>query len=129
MSSEGRGRPRLEKPRRPGRTPRDEILDAAAELFTEHGYANTSTRRIADAVEVGKATALIVRAGDFFGPGAGSSWFSEAMVKPGRRPRAVRNPARPGIGHQWAYLPDLAEIIVQAQSSQVIDASLTTTRC
>jgi nucleoside-diphosphate-sugar epimerase len=70
-------------------------------------------RRIAHAVEAGKATALIVRAGDFFGPGAGSSWFSEAMVKPGRRPRAVRNPAKPGIGHQWVYLPDLAETIVQ----------------
>lgn len=56
MSSDGRGRPRLEKPRRPGRTPRDEILDAAAELFTEHGYANTSTRRIADAVGMRQAS-------------------------------------------------------------------------
>ncbi|NOU32331.1 MAG: hypothetical protein HOO96_30875 [Polyangiaceae bacterium] len=35
------------------------------------------------------------------------------MVKPGRRPRAVRNPAKPGTGHQWVYLPDLAETIVQ----------------
>lgn len=56
MSSDGRGRPRLEQPRRPGRTPRDEILDAAAELFTQHGYANTSTRRIADAVGMRQAS-------------------------------------------------------------------------
>lgn len=70
-------------------------------------------RRIASAVETGRAKALIVRAGDFFGPGAGSSWFSDAMVKPGRRPRIIRNPAKPGVGHQWTYLPDLAETMVQ----------------
>ena len=50
MRSEGRGRPRLEQSRRPGSTAREEILDAAAELFTKIGYAGTSTRRIADAV-------------------------------------------------------------------------------
>ena len=56
MHSEGRGRPRLEQSRRPGKTAREEILDAAAELFTTHGYANTSTRRIADAVGVRQAS-------------------------------------------------------------------------
>lgn len=70
-------------------------------------------RRVAAAVAAGKARATIVRAGDFFGPGAGSSWFSEAMVKPGRRPGVVRNPAKPGIGHQWVYLPDLAETMAR----------------
>lgn len=70
-------------------------------------------RRLAAAVEDGRARGLILRAGDFFGPGAGSSWFSEAMIKPGRRPRVVRNPARGGVGHQWVYLPDLAETMVQ----------------
>lgn len=52
----GRGRPRLERPRRPGLTAREEILDAAAELFTNHGYASTSTRRIADEVGVRQAS-------------------------------------------------------------------------
>ena len=56
MRSDGRGRPRLEQSRRPGKTARDEILDAAAELFTDLGYANTSTRRIADAVGVRQAS-------------------------------------------------------------------------
>ena len=37
---------------RPGATARDEILDAAAELFTSQGFANTSTRAIADAVGI-----------------------------------------------------------------------------
>ncbi|MED5816192.1 TetR/AcrR family transcriptional regulator [Mycolicibacterium sp. 050232] len=52
----GRGRPRLERPRRPGTTAREQILDAAAELFTTHGYASTSTRRVADEVGVRQAS-------------------------------------------------------------------------
>ena len=56
MPSDGRGRPRLEQSRRPGKSAREEILDAAAELFTNLGYASTSTRRIADAVGVRQAS-------------------------------------------------------------------------
>ncbi|MGZ2484649.1 nucleoside-diphosphate-sugar epimerase [Rhizobium pisi] len=57
---------------------------------------------------------IIVRAGDFFGPGTTSnSWFSSAMVTPGKPVAAIKNPARRGIGHQWAYLPDVAETMVQ----------------
>jgi len=56
--------------------------------------------------------ALVVRAGDYFGPRAGNSWFAQGMVKPGRAPRFVLNPARRGAGHQWAYLPDVAATMV-----------------
>jgi AcrR family transcriptional regulator len=56
MVNPGPGRPRLEQRRRPGTTPRAEILDAAAELFTNNGYANTSTRRVADAVGIRQAS-------------------------------------------------------------------------
>ena len=51
---------------------------------------------------------LILRAGDFFGPGARSSWFAQAMVSPGKPLRRIVDPAT-GPGHSWAYLPDLAE--------------------
>lgn len=51
---------------------------------------------------------LILRAGDFFGPGARSSWFAQAMVAKGKPVRRIVNTARGG-GHSWAYLPDLAE--------------------
>jgi nucleoside-diphosphate-sugar epimerase len=51
---------------------------------------------------------LILRAGDFFGPGARSSWFTQAMVAQGKPVRRIVNVAR-GPGHTWAYLPDLAE--------------------
>jgi AcrR family transcriptional regulator len=52
VTSAGPGRPRSQQPSRPGATARDEILDAAAELFTTQGFANTSTRSIADAVGI-----------------------------------------------------------------------------
>lgn len=52
---------------------------------------------------------IMVRAGDFFGgAAAGNSWFGQ-VVKPGQPLRAIIRPATPGVGHQWAYLPDLAE--------------------
>lgn len=57
---------------------------------------------------------LIVRAGDFFGPhGTSNLWFNAALVKPGKTPTSVSYPGRKGIGHQWAYLPDVAETMVR----------------
>ncbi len=51
---------------------------------------------------------IVVRAGDFFGPRASNNWFAQGLVRPGRPVAVVRNPAAPGTGHQWAYLPDVA---------------------
>lgn len=48
--------------------------------------------------------ALILRAGDFFGPGARSSWFSQSLVQPGRPVHRIVNPGK-DVGHSWAYLP------------------------
>jgi nucleoside-diphosphate-sugar epimerase len=56
---------------------------------------------------------IIVRAGDFFGPGAGNNWFAQAVVKPGRPVKAITIPSDRGVGHQWAYLPDVAETMMQ----------------
>jgi nucleoside-diphosphate-sugar epimerase len=52
---------------------------------------------------------LVVRAGDYFGPHGPSSWFGNLMVRPGRPVRFVIYPGRRGVGHSFAYLPDLAE--------------------
>jgi nucleoside-diphosphate-sugar epimerase len=60
----------------------------------------------ADAAQGGRV--LIVRAGDFFGPRLGNSWFAQGLVKPGRPVRRIANPNEAGVGHQWAYLPDVA---------------------
>lgn len=56
---------------------------------------------------------VIVRAGDFFGPQARNSWFSQGLVRPGRPVAHISNPAAPGAGHQWAYLPDVARTMVE----------------
>jgi AcrR family transcriptional regulator len=50
------GRPRLAPRQREGTSAREEILDAAAELFSEQGYAATSTRAIAVAVGIKQAS-------------------------------------------------------------------------
>ena len=55
---------------------------------------------------------LVLRAGDFFGPGARSSWFSQTMVEAGRPVRRVASLA-PGVPHAYAYLPDLGEAFVR----------------
>jgi nucleoside-diphosphate-sugar epimerase len=56
---------------------------------------------------------LIVRAGDFFGPRAGNSWFAQGLVKPGNPLRSVTYPGPRDVGHAWAYLPDLAETVAR----------------
>ncbi len=56
---------------------------------------------------------LIVRAGDFFGPGPGNNWLSQGLVKPGRPIGAVSYPGPMAIPHCWAYLPDVAETMVR----------------
>ena len=56
---------------------------------------------------------IIVRAGDFFGPGAANNWFSQGLVKAGHPVKSVLYPGKAGLGHQWAYLPDVAETMAQ----------------
>ncbi|WP_333574028.1 NAD-dependent epimerase/dehydratase family protein [Sphingomonas sp.] len=70
-------------------------------------------QRLRTAAEQGKCSVLIVRAGDFFGPGAANNWFGQGLVIPGARPKVIRNPGTRGVGHQWAYLPDVAETMVR----------------
>ncbi len=70
-------------------------------------------QRLRIAAEQGQCSALIVRAGDFFGPGAANNWFGQGLVTPGARPKVIRNPGTRGVGHQWAYLPDVAETMVR----------------
>ncbi|MEU6893822.1 helix-turn-helix domain-containing protein [Streptomyces sp. NPDC046557] len=51
------GRPRADQARRHGdRPPREELLCAAAELFTVHGYAATTTRNVAERAGMRQAT-------------------------------------------------------------------------
>ena len=88
--------------------------DAPQQPLTKKGRIRVELeRRLQAAAERGDIGALIVRAGDFFGPAAANNWFSQGLVKPGSRPRSISYPGRPGIGHQWAYLPDVAQTMVR----------------
>ncbi|MGR3908422.1 sugar nucleotide-binding protein [Burkholderia sp. SR8] len=69
-------------------------------------------RRLQAATAQGVRT-IVVRAGDFFGAHAGNNWFGQGLVKAGRPVAAISVPNRPGIGHQWAYLPDVARTMVE----------------
>ena len=76
---------------------------------TEKGRIRKELERRLERAAAEGTPALIVRAGDFFGPDARSSWFTQSLVRPGPV-RRMRNPGK-GIGHSWAYLPDLAATI------------------
>jgi len=89
-------------------------------LLLEDSPQNPVTKKGAIRVQMEKALlaytqrggkVLILRAGDFFGPDADNSWFSQGWVKPGQLPRVIKNPGKAGTGHQWAYLPDVAETL------------------
>ncbi|MEI9804521.1 MAG: SDR family NAD(P)-dependent oxidoreductase [Pseudolabrys sp.] len=79
-------------------------------------------QRLRAASEAG-ASVLIVRAGDFFGPKAANNWFSQGLIKPGKPVTAITYPGRRGVGHQWAYLPDVAETMVRLlEKPEALDA-------
>jgi nucleoside-diphosphate-sugar epimerase len=94
----------------------------APELLDEAAAQNPHTRkgklRVAMEQRLRRASTegtpvLIVRAGDFFGPRAQNSWFSQGVVKPGRPLRHVTYPGQPDASHAFAYLPDLATTIAR----------------
>jgi nucleoside-diphosphate-sugar epimerase len=92
-------------------------------ILREDSPQNPKTRKGAIRVEMERllkqaaaegVCSLIVRAGDFFGPrGTSNSWFSAALVKPGKPVTSALYPGRKDVGHQWAYLPDVAETMVR----------------
>lgn len=91
----------------------------AGEVLDETAPQNPVTRKGAIRAEMERRLAgsglpvLVLRAGDFFGPLAGNNWFAQGLVKPGRPVTAIANPGAPGVGHQWAYLPDVAETMLR----------------
>jgi nucleoside-diphosphate-sugar epimerase len=91
-------------------------------VLTENSPQHPVTRKGAIRVEMegrlqayarGHGRVLIVRAGDFFGPMAGNSWFSQGLIKPGRPVGTINRPGSPGIGHQWSYVPDVARTVLE----------------
>ncbi|HZY67240.1 MAG TPA: NAD-dependent epimerase/dehydratase family protein [Devosia sp.] len=59
------------------------------------------------AAERGDLQVIILRAGDFYGPGSVNDWFDLAILREAAKGK-VATMGLPGVGHAWAYLPDLA---------------------
>ena len=80
---------------------------------TRKGKIRVEMERRLEAASRDGVRTLIVRAGDFFGPRTGNSWFAQGLVKPGKPVRSILYPGRPDAGHAWAYLPDVAATIAR----------------
>jgi nucleoside-diphosphate-sugar epimerase len=69
-------------------------------------------RRLRDAGQ-DAVKSVVLRAGDFFGRGAQSSWMGAGIVQAGKPVRSLTYPGPLDVPHAWAYLPDLAEAAAQ----------------
>ena len=87
--------------------------DSPQNPLTSKGKIRAEMERRLKAASDDGVRVIIVRAGDFFGPGAANNWFSQGMVQAGKPVKSVIYPGRAGTGHQWAYLPDVAETMVR----------------
>lgn len=86
--------------------------DSPQHPLTRKGAIRVAMEQRLQTASMDGAPALIVRAGDFFGPTTtGNSVFSAVMVERGKPVRRIIDPAR--ASHGYAYLPDLAETIAR----------------
>jgi len=85
------------------------LPDSPQRPHSRKGRIRVAMERSLDASGV---RTLILRAGDFYGPRPGNSWLSQGMVKSGRT-RSILTPGGKGVGHAWAYLPDVGESFAQ----------------
>lgn len=85
--------------------------DAPQRPRTRKGRIRVEMEEMLHAAAARGLRTLVLRAGDFFGPRAPSSWVSTVLLGNGKPLRRVVTPERPEVGHAWAYLPDLAETV------------------
>ena len=67
-------------------------------------------RALEQATKRGGLQVIVVRAGDFFGPGKNGDWFERGVLA---QKGKVAAPSAIDVGHSWAYLPDLARVFEQ----------------
>ncbi|CAN7649019.1 SDR family oxidoreductase [Caballeronia sp. LjRoot29] len=93
---------------------------SSQEPLTHKGAIRVELERRLQAASSDGVRSLVVRAGDFFGPGStGNSWLSAGIVKPGKPVRSMSYPGKTGIGHQWAYVPDVAQTMVRLVEKEI----------
>lgn len=86
--------------------------DSPQNPLTKKGAIRVEMERRLQAFAQQGGRVIIVRAGDFFGPQAGNNWFAQGLIKPQQAVKRISNPGKPGLGHQWAYIPDVARTMV-----------------
>lgn len=77
---------------------------------------------MAGRASAGRLRAVVIRAGDFYGGGAGS-WLDLAVVKSLRAGKLVY-PGPLDVPHAWAYLPDLARAFVAVAERALLGNAL-----
>lgn len=87
--------------------------DSPQNAVTRKGRIRVELERRLEVAAGEGVPVILLRAGDFFGPKAGNNWFAQGLVTPGKPVTSVANPGAKGVGHQWAYLPDVAETMVR----------------
>jgi len=85
--------------------------DAPQHPGTRKGRVRVEMEEMLHAAATRGLRTLVVRAGDFFGPRAPSSWVNTVLLGGGKPLRKIVTPERPEVSHAWAYLPDLAETV------------------
>jgi nucleoside-diphosphate-sugar epimerase len=86
--------------------------DAPQRPTTKKGKLRVAMEARLEAFAREGGQAIVLRCGDFFSPRSGASWFAQ-VVQPGRRVTRIVRIGRPGLAHQWAYLPDVAETLAR----------------
>lgn len=83
--------------------------DAPQNPETPRGAIRVHTEALLrKAAEAGNFQLLILRAGDFYGPHNVLDWYDQGILREVGKGR-VAMMADAGIGHSWAYLPDLGK--------------------
>lgn len=83
--------------------------DAPQRPLTRKGLIRVEMEQRLEAAAEQGVRSVILRAGDYFGPRTGNNWFGQGLVKPGKPLKSILYPGARGVGHAWAYLPDVAE--------------------
>lgn len=86
--------------------------DSPQQPLTRKGRIRVRMEQRLQSATVDGVRVIVLRAGDFFGPRAANSWFSQGLVRPGQPVTIIRVPGDSGVGHQWSYLPDVARTMV-----------------
>jgi nucleoside-diphosphate-sugar epimerase len=87
--------------------------DSPQEPPTRKGAIRVELEQRLRVASANRCRVIVVRAGDFFGPRVGNSWFSQGLVKPRLPVKAIQLLGARGVGHQWSYLPDVARTMVE----------------